>query len=83
MIKAALGGGGKGMRVCETAKNLRKFQNAQREAENGFGDNSMYIEKYIEHPKHIEFQILADNEGNTIHLGERDCSVQRRHQEND
>ena len=58
----------------------KNFQNAQREAENGFGDNSMYIEKYIEHPKHIEFQILADNEGNTIHLGERDCSVQRRHQ---
>lgn len=81
MIKAALGGGGKGMRVVQNSKDFEKnFQNAQREAENGFGDNSMYIEKYIEHPKHIEFQILADNEGNTIHLGERDCSVQRRHQ---
>ena len=81
MIKAALGGGGKGMRVVQNGTDFEKnFQNAQREAENGFGDNSMYIEKYIEHPKHIEFQILADNEGNTIHLGERDCSVQRRHQ---
>lgn len=81
MIKAALGGGGKGMRVVQNSEEFEKnFQNAQREAENGFGDNSMYIEKYIEHPKHIEFQILADNEGNTIHLGERDCSVQRRHQ---
>lgn len=81
MIKAALGGGGKGMRVVRNSTDFEKnFQNAQREAENGFGDNSMYIEKYIEHPKHIEFQILADNEGNTIHLGERDCSVQRRHQ---
>ena len=81
MIKAALGGGGKGMRVVQNSTDFEKnFQNAQREAENGFGDNSMYIEKYIENPKHIEFQILADNEGNTIHLGERDCSVQRRHQ---
>ena len=81
MIKAALGGGGKGMRVVRNSEEFEKnFQNAQREAENGFGDNSMYIEKYIEHPKHIEFQMLADNEGNTIHLGERDCSVQRRHQ---
>ena len=81
MIKAALGGGGKGMRVVRNSEEFEKnFQIAQREAENGFGDNSMYIEKYIEHPKHIEFQILADNEGNTIHLGERDCSVQRRHQ---
>lgn len=81
MIKAALGGGGKGMRVVQNSTDFEKnFQNAQREAENGFGDNSMYIEKYIEHPKHIEFQILADNECNTIHLGERDCSVQRRHQ---
>ena len=81
MIKAALGGGGKGIRVVQNSTDFEKnFQNAQREAENGFGDNSMYIEKYIEHPKHIEFQILADNEGNTIHLGERDCSVQRRHQ---
>lgn len=81
MIKAVLGGGGKGMRVVRNSEEFEKnFQNAQREAENGFGDNSMYIEKYIEHPKHIEFQILADNEGNTIHLGERDCSVQRRHQ---
>ena len=81
MIKAALGGGGKGMRVVRNSEEFEKnFQNAQREAENGFGDNSMYIEKYIEHRNHIEFQILADIEGYTIHLGERDCSVQRRHQ---
>lgn len=81
MIKAALGGGGKGMRVVRSSEEFEKnFHNAQREAENGFGDNSMYIEKYVEHPRHIEFQILADNHGNTIHLGERDCSIQRRHQ---
>lgn len=81
IIKAALGGGGKGMRVVKSSDEFEKnFRNAQIEAQNGFGDNSMYIEKYIEHPRHIEFQILADNEGNTVHLGERDCSVQRRHQ---
>lgn len=81
MIKAALGGGGKGMRVVKSAEEFEhSFNNAQREAVNGFGDNSMYIEKYIEHPRHIEFQILADHFGNVIHLGERDCSIQRRHQ---
>ncbi len=81
MIKAALGGGGKGMRVVRTSDEFeRNFNNAQREAVNGFGDNSMYIEKYIEHPRHVEFQIMADNYGNVIHLGERDCSIQRRHQ---
>lgn len=81
MIKAALGGGGKGMRVVRCAEEFEhSFNNAQREAVNGFGDNSMYIEKYIEHPRHIEFQILADHFGNVIHLGERDCSIQRRHQ---
>lgn len=81
MIKAALGGGGKGMRVVKAAEEFEKnFNNAQREAINGFGDNAMYIEKYVEHPRHIEFQILADNYGNTIHLGERECSIQRRHQ---
>lgn len=81
MIKAALGGGGKGMRVVRSSEEFEKnFNNAQREAVNGFGDDAMYIEKYVEHPRHIEFQILADNEGNTIHLGERDCSIQRRHQ---
>ncbi|MBQ4282737.1 MAG: acetyl-CoA carboxylase biotin carboxylase subunit [Lachnospira sp.] len=81
MIKAALGGGGKGMRVVRAKEEFESnFNNAQREAVNGFGDNSMYIEKYVEHPKHVEFQILADHYGNVIHLGERDCSIQRRHQ---
>ncbi len=81
MIKAALGGGGKGMRVVRSKEEFESnFNNAQREAVNGFGDNSMYIEKYVEHPKHVEFQILADHYGNVIHLGERDCSIQRRHQ---
>ncbi|MGN0327560.1 MAG: acetyl-CoA carboxylase biotin carboxylase subunit [Lachnospira sp.] len=81
MIKAALGGGGKGMRVVRDAADFqREFNNAQRESVNGFGDNTMYIEKYIEEPRHIEFQILADNYGNVIHLGERDCSIQRNHQ---
>lgn len=81
MIKAALGGGGKGMRVVRDEDSFRKeFDNAQREAVNGFGDGTMYIEKYIESPRHIEFQILADKFGNCIHLGERDCSIQRNHQ---
>jgi len=81
LIKAAAGGGGKGMRVVETEK---EFQNAalsaQREAQNAFGDGRVFIEKYLHHPKHIEFQILADNYGNVVHLGERECSIQRRHQ---
>ena len=81
MIKAALGGGGKGMRVVyEPDEFIASFNNAQQETIKGFADNSMYIEKYIEDPRHIEFQILADKYGNTIHLGERDCSIQRRHQ---
>lgn len=81
MIKAALGGGGKGMRVVHTEADFkREFDNAQREAVNGFADGTMYIEKYIEKPRHIEFQILADKYGNVIHLGERDCSIQRNHQ---
>lgn len=81
MVKAALGGGGKGMRVVTCKEEFEtNFQNAQMEAVKGFGDGTMYIEKYIEHPRHIEFQILADHYGNVIHLGERDCSIQRRHQ---
>lgn len=81
MIKAALGGGGKGMRVVYCKADFkREFDNAQREAVNGFADGTMYIEKYIEKPRHIEFQILADKYGNIIHLGERDCSIQRNHQ---
>ncbi len=81
IIKAALGGGGKGMRVAKTPEEFEKsFQTAQKEAQNAFGDGTMYIEHFVEHPRHIEFQILADSFGNVIHLGERDCSIQRNHQ---
>lgn len=81
MIKAALGGGGKGMRVAENPEEFEKnFLLAQTEARQAFGDASMYIEHFITHPRHIEFQILADSFGNVIHLGERDCSIQRNHQ---
>lgn len=81
MIKAALGGGGKGMRTAFSPEEfLRAFQTAQKEAVASFGDGTMYIEHFVEHPRHIEFQILADKEGNVVHLGERDCSVQRNHQ---
>lgn len=81
MIKAALGGGGKGMRVSYSEADFEtNFQNAQMEAVKGFSDDLMYLERYIENPRHIEFQILADQYGNVVHLGERDCSIQRRHQ---
>lgn len=81
MIKAAAGGGGKGMRISYGVEDFReKFITAQQESIKGFSDDSMYMEKYIEKPKHIEFQILADEHGNVVHLGERDCSIQRRHQ---
>lgn len=81
IIKAALGGGGKGMRVAQTPQEFaRSFQTAQKEAQMAFGDGTMYIEHFVEHPRHIEFQILADSYGNTVHLGERDCSIQRNHQ---
>lgn len=81
MIKAASGGGGRGMRVAEhEAEFKEQFQTAQREAEKGFSDATMYIERYVKEPRHIEFQILADSYGNVVHMGERDCSVQRRHQ---
>ena len=81
MIKAALGGGGKGMRIANNSKEFVKlFQTAQAEAKSAFGDDTMYIEKYISPARHIEVQILADQYGNVIHLGERDCSLQRRHQ---
>ncbi len=81
IIKAALGGGGKGMRVAETPEEFAKsFQTAQKESQMAFGDNTMYIEHFVQRPRHIEFQILADKYGNVIHLGERDCSVQRNHQ---
>ncbi len=81
IVKAALGGGGKGMRVAETPQEFENsFCMAQKEAQTAFGDGTMYLEHYIVHPRHIEFQILADQYGNVIHLGERDCSVQRNHQ---
>ena len=81
MIKATAGGGGRGMRLVRQAEDLSKlFQAAQGEAEAAFGNPGVYIEKFIEHPRHIEFQILADMYANVIHLGERDCSIQRRHQ---
>jgi len=81
MIKAALGGGGKGMRVAENANEfVKNFNLAQAESRQAFGDDAMYIEHFISRPRHIEFQILADNYGNVIHLGERDCSIQRNHQ---
>lgn len=81
IIKATAGGGGKGMRVCHNDVTLlSSFSMAQKEAEANFGNPDVYIEKYIQDPRHIEFQILGDNYGNIIHLGERDCSIQRRHQ---
>ena len=81
MIKASSGGGGKGMRICEKEELFcENFRTAQMESVRAFGDHTMYIEKYIVHPRHIEFQILADKFGNVIQLGERDCSIQRHHQ---
>lgn len=81
MIKAASGGGGKGMRVAYKESEFdNAFQAAQKESEMAFGDDTMYIEHFVKHPRHIEFQILADRYGNVVHLGERDCSLQRNHQ---
>lgn len=81
MIKATAGGGGRGMRLVSRREDLSKLlKAAQGEAEAAFGNAGVYIEKFIEEPRHIEFQILADSYGNVIHLGERDCSIQRRHQ---
>ena len=81
IIKAALGGGGKGMRTAWTPEEFESaFQTAQKETENAFHDNTMYLEHLVLHPRHIEFQILADHYGNVVHLGERDCSIQRNHQ---
>ncbi len=81
MIKASSGGGGKGMRISRSQEDFdANFKNAQMESVKGFSDDTMYIEKYIEKPRHIEFQIMADKFGNVVHLGERDCSIQRRHQ---
>ena len=81
IVKAALGGGGKGMRVAKSKDEFEfNFNMAQRESANAFGDDTMYIEKFIENPRHVEIQIMADNFGNVVALGERDCSVQRNHQ---
>ena len=81
MLKAAAGGGGKGMRLVRSAQELDSaFQAARSEAERAFGDGEVYIEKFIENPRHIEMQVLADEHGHTVYLGERECSIQRRHQ---
>ena len=81
MIKASSGGGGKGMRVAESADEFEfQFNMAQRESANAFADDTMYIERFVQNPRHVEIQIMADNYGNVVALGERDCSVQRNHQ---
>jgi acetyl-CoA carboxylase, biotin carboxylase subunit len=81
MVKAAAGGGGRGIRVAENEKELRKaVQVAKREAESAFGDGSIYLEKFLAGPRHVEVQVMADHEGNVIHLYERECSMQRRRQ---
>ena len=81
LIKAAAGGGGKGMRIVESKKDLKdSIKGAQREAKAGFGDDRIFIERYVASSRHIEIQILGDSHGNIIHLGERECSIQRRHQ---
>ena len=81
MLKAAAGGGGKGMRLVRSAQDLESaYRNARSEAQNAFNDSSVYLEKYIERPRHVEIQVLGDRHGNLIHLGERECSLQRRHQ---
>jgi len=81
MVKASAGGGGKGMRiVCDEDGLVPALEAGRREAKSAFGDDSVYLEKYIEEPRHVEFQVLADNRGHTVHLSERECSIQRRHQ---
>jgi acetyl-CoA carboxylase biotin carboxylase subunit len=81
MVKASAGGGGKGMRIVSDEDGLvPALEAGMREAKSAFGDDSVYLEKYIEEPRHVEFQVLADNRGHTVHLFERECSIQRRHQ---
>ena len=81
IIKAAAGGGGKGMRVVNSPDEIEDaFDAARREAKNAFNDDTVFLEKYIVNPRHIEFQVMADTHGNTVHVFERECSIQRRHQ---
>ena len=81
MLKAAAGGGGRGIRVAKTAEELEKeYEIVKQEAKSSFNDDEIYIEKFISNPRHVEIQIVADEHGNVIHLGERDCTIQRNHQ---
>ena len=81
IMKASAGGGGRGMRIVRNEEELPGlFKAAQSEAAGAFGNGDLYMEKYVEHPRHIEFQVLADEHGNVVSLGERECSIQRRHQ---